>query len=305
MDLVKGLGYVALTVPEIDRSLDFYRRVAHLKVSERGSKKAFLTGGTNHHWLRLEETGASSIARIGFEVTDRAALDEVVNRLDSRGVPWKAANDLAGDRVTEAIRFTDPDGFEIELFTDMVSLPVPMDTFLNMNRVLHGVWLASDPTESCRFYSEVLGFKESDWIERAMVFMRAGNRYHHTIGIGRDTARLGRLDHFCILVDDLDDVMRARNVALRSGAKLRQDVVRHAASGSVSTYIIDPMNEIAVEFCTNHRQIDDQDYRARILPAQATTFDLWQQLPHDFVEPSELEQPAKGGEANWNRLHDG
>src|SRR5882762_2705317 len=48
MDLVKGLGYVALTVPEIDRSLDFYRRIAHLKVSERGKKKAFLTGGINH-----------------------------------------------------------------------------------------------------------------------------------------------------------------------------------------------------------------------------------------------------------------
>jgi 2,3-dihydroxy-p-cumate/2,3-dihydroxybenzoate 3,4-dioxygenase len=305
MDLVTGLGYVALTVPEIDRSLDFYRRIAHLKVSERGTKKAFLTGGINHHWLRLEETGGSSLSRLGFEVKDRAALDEIANRLDARGVPWKSVDDLAGDRVSDAIRFTDPDGFEIELFTDMVSLPVPMDTFLNMDRVLHSVWLAADPTGSGRFYSDVLGFKESDWIERAMVFMRAGNRYHHTIGIARDTARLGQLDHFCILVDDLDDVMRARNVALRSGAKLRQDVVRHAASGSMSTYIIDPMNDIAVEFCTNHRQIDDEGYRARILPAQATTLDLWQQLPEGYAEPSELEQPDKGAETNWNRLNDG
>ncbi|HVQ94928.1 MAG TPA: VOC family protein [Mycobacteriales bacterium] len=323
MDLVKGLGYVALTVGEIDRSLDFYRRVAHLKVSERGTKKAFLTGGVNHHWLRLEETGQPSLARLGFEVRDRAALDEIANRLDAHGIAWKPANDLAGDRVSDAIRFTDPDGFEIELFTDMVSLPVPMDTFLKMDRVLHSVWLTSDPTASGRFYGDVLGFKESDWIERAMVFMRAGNRYHHSIGIARDTNRLGQLDHFCILVDDMDDVMRARNVALRSGAKLRQDVVRHAASGSVSTYIIDPMNGVAVEFCTNHRQIDDAGYRARILPAQASTLDLWKHLPEDFVEPAEqpAERPApqpagqpapakeaapgKGTEANWNRLNDG
>ena len=284
MELVKGLGYVALTVPEIDRSLDFYRRVGHLKVSERGTKKAFLTGGTNHHWLRLEETGEPSLSRLGFEVRDRAALDEIANRLDGRGIPWKEANDLAGDRVSDAIRFTDPDGFQIELYTDMVSLPVPMDTFLKMDRVLHSVWLAADPTESAGFYGEVLGFKESDWIERAIVFMRAGNRYHHSIGIGRDTARLGQLDHFCIRVDYLFELMRARKVALRSGARLRQDVVRHAASGSTSTYIIDPMNNIAVEFCTNHRQIDDEGYRARILPAQPSTFDLWQQLPEDFVE---------------------
>jgi 2,3-dihydroxy-p-cumate/2,3-dihydroxybenzoate 3,4-dioxygenase len=311
MELVKGLGYVALNVPEIDRSLDFYRRIAHLKVSERGAKKAFLTGGFDHHWLRLEETGEPGLSRFGFEVASRAALDEIANRLDARDIPWKPANDLAGDRVSDAIRFTDPDGFEIELFTDMVSLPVRMDTFLKMDRVLHSVWLASDPTASGRFYGDVLGFRESDWIERSMVFMRAGNRYHHSIGIARDTARLGRMDHFCILVDDLDDVMRARNVALRSGAKLRQDVVRHAASGSMSTYIIDPMNDIAVEFCTNHRQIDDADHRARILPAQASTLDLWQHLPEDFAEPARQEQPAastEGGRAaeqNWNRLNDG
>jgi len=312
MELVKGLGYVALTVPEIDRSLDFYRRVAHLKVSERGAKKAFLTGGINHHWLRLEETGEPGLSRFGFEVTGRAALDEIANRLDARGIVWKPASDLAGDRVSDAIRFTDPDGFQIELFTDMVSLPVRMDTFLKMDRVLHSVWLASDPVESGRFYREVLGFKESDWIERAMVFMRAGNGYHHSVGIGRDNARLGRMDHFCILVDDLDDVMRARNVALRSGAKLRQDVVRHAASGSMSTYIIDPVNDICVEFCTNHRQIHDENYRARILPAQASTLDLWKHLPDYFAEQGEQPagreeqaRPAEDGETNWNRLNDG
>jgi catechol 2,3-dioxygenase-like lactoylglutathione lyase family enzyme len=176
--------------------------------------------------------------------------------------------------------------------------------------VLHSVWLTSDPVASGRFYREVLGFKESDWIERAMVFMRAGNGYHHSIGIARDTNRLGQMDHFCILVDDLDDVMRARNVALRSGAKLRQDVVRHAASGSMSTYIIDPMNDIAVEFCTNHRQIDDENYRARILPAQASTLDLWRHLPDDFVEPAQAEpvppgEAAEGEDVNWNRMNDG
>jgi 2,3-dihydroxy-p-cumate/2,3-dihydroxybenzoate 3,4-dioxygenase len=306
MELVKGLGYVALTVPEIDQSLDFYRRIAHLKVSERGARKAFLTGGVNHHWLRLEETGAPSLARLGFEVTDRAALDEIANRLDARGIPWKVANDLAGDRVTDAIRFTDPDGFEIELFTDMVSLPVPMDTFLKMDRVLHSVWLAENPSESGRFYREVLGFKESDWIERSMVFLRAGNKYHHSIGIGKDAERTGKLDHFCILVDDVDDVMRARNNALRSGAELRQDVVRHAASGSTSTYIIDPVNSICVEFCTNHKQIEDEGYRARILPALPSTFDLWQELPEYFVGPPEsAPAPPADGDETWNPLHDG
>jgi 2,3-dihydroxy-p-cumate/2,3-dihydroxybenzoate 3,4-dioxygenase len=290
MELVDGLGYVALAVPDLDDSLDFYRRIAHLKVSERGTKRAFLTAGTDHHWLRLDETGAPGLACMAFKLTGRAALDEVTNRLDARGIPWKEANDLAGDRTADAIRFRDPDGFEIELFTDMVTLPVPMDSFLNMKRVLHTVWRTASPVESGKFYGEVLGFKESDWIERVMVFMRAGNGYHHSIGISRTPEKSGTLDHFCILVDHLDDVMRARNVALKNGAKLRQELVRHAASGSVSTYITDPINNIAVEFCVGHRQIDDEGYRARILPASAVTMDIWQASPdEDRAGGGELE----------------
>jgi hypothetical protein len=65
------------------------------------------------------------------------------------------------------------------------------------------------------------------------------------------------------------------------------------------------MNNIAVEFCTNHRQIDDEGYRARILPALPSTFDLWQQLPEDFVEPASPESPAERSETDWDRLHDG
>ncbi len=173
-----------------------------------------------------------------------------------------------------------------------------------MDRVLHSVWLAEDPTESGRFYRDVLGFRESDWIQRSMVFLRAANKYHHTIGIGRDTARTGTLDHFCILVDDVDDVMTARNVALKSGAELRQDVVKHAASGSTSTYIIDPINSICVEFCTNHRQIEDEGYRPRILPAVPATFNLWEREPEYLIRAAEPEH-ATGNDEDWDPLQDG
>jgi 2,3-dihydroxy-p-cumate/2,3-dihydroxybenzoate 3,4-dioxygenase len=279
MELVDGLGYVSLTVPDLDLSLDFYRRVAHLKVSERGQKTAFLTGGDDHHWLRLDETGAAGLSRFSFQLTGREAMDEVTRRLDERQTPWKEVKDLVGDRLTDAIRFTDPGGYEVELFTDMVTLPVPVRPFLGMERVLHAVWSTPDMLESRAFYADVLGFKDSDFIEQRMVFMRAGNGYHHTIGISQSQPNAGRFDHFCILVNDLDDVLRARNVAQLSGATFREDLVRHAASGSVSTYIMDPINAIAVEFCFNHRQIDDEGYRARVLPAAPATFNLWNVAP--------------------------
>jgi len=50
--------------------------------------------------------------------------------------------------------------------------------------------------------------------------------------------------------------------------------------------------------------LEDEGYRARILPALPSTFDLWQELPEYFVGPPEPEPPADGDET-WNPLHDG
>lgn len=298
MELVDGLGYVALTVPDLESSIDFYQRIGHLKVTERGKKTAFLSGGSEHHWLRLDEGEAAGLTRIAFELTGRPALDEVVDRLDAIGLAWKAVDDLPGERVLDAIRFHDPDGFEIELFAGGVSLSSPVETFLNMDRFLHAVWLVANPVESAQFYRDVLGFKDSDWIERIAVFMRSANRYHHSAGILLGGPRAGRLDHFCILVDDLDDVMRARNVALSSGVELRQDLVRHAASGSVSTYLVDPVNDISVEFCAWHCTIDDEDYRPRTLQASPATLDLWKASPDGgVIVASYAEQPEAAEDA--------
>ena len=245
MELVDGLGYVALTVPDLERSVDFYQRIGHLRVTERGTKTAFLSGGSEHHWLRLDEGDAPGLTRIAFELTGRAAIDEVVDRLDAIGVAWKPVDDLPGERVVDAIRFRDPDGFEIELFVGPVSLPVRVGTFVNMDRFLHAVWLVSNPVESFQFYRDVLGFKDSDWIERIAVFMRSANRYHHSAGILLGGEKAGQLDHFCILVDDLDDVMRA--------AERRAEQWCRASSGSGAPRCVRLREHLFDGSCQRHR----------------------------------------------------
>ena len=64
MELVNGLGYVALTVPDLEASIDFYQPVGHLRITERGKKTAFLSGRSEHHWLRLDERDTSGLARL-------------------------------------------------------------------------------------------------------------------------------------------------------------------------------------------------------------------------------------------------
>jgi len=281
VDLVHRIGYVALGVPDLDRAVDFYRRFIHLDVSERGAGMAFLTGGTEHHWLRLHQADQAGVIRIGYQV-ERGALDEITNRLDEQGVAWHEAGGLQSDRLRKAIRFRDPDGIEVELFDDMVSLPLaPPVNAVQMTQLLHAVWLSNNPTATGDFWGRVLNFQASDYIEDMGVFMRCGNKYHHSMAALRTGQSPGRLDHFCILVPEIDDVLRARNIAMAGGVKLRQDVIRHAASGSISTYLIEPNAGICVEFCVDHGQITDPTYEPRTLLASPATADIWQPFNFD------------------------
>ncbi|WP_300403043.1 VOC family protein [Nocardioides sp.] len=276
---VERLGYVVMGVPDVAGSADFYRDVGHLTVHDSSAGTAFLGGGYDHHWLRLEQQDQRrGLLRVGFELGSDDALGDVTDRLDARGIAYEEFGDLDGDAIDRGVRFTDPDGLEIDVYTQMLSRGTkPGQNLVRMQEMLHAVWFSTDPVAAHDFYSGVLGFRASDWIKRNAVFMRSGNNYHHSMGIFRGSPeRAATMDHFCILVESIDDVMRARNIATSRGATLQKDVLRHAASGSISVYIADPAAGISFEFCTEH-DIVDADHRARILEATPISRDVWMQ----------------------------
>ncbi|MCX4817969.1 VOC family protein [Streptomyces sp. NBC_01239] len=274
---VQRLGYVVMAVPDVKESADFYSRIGQMTLHDSSRDTAFLGGGYEHHWLRLEQhTRRRGLVRVGFELAHTAELDVVADRLDAHGIPHHEIGDLKGDAIDRGLRFVDPDGVEVDVYTDMLSRGVKTpQSWVRMNAMLHAVWFSPDPVAAHDFYAQVLGFRASDWINRNAVFMRSRNNYHHSLGIFRSSQdRAATLDHFCILVESIDDVMRARNIALRNGAKLNKDVLRHAASGSISVYIADPVANMSFEYCVEH-DIVDADHRPRILESTPISRDVW------------------------------
>jgi 2,3-dihydroxy-p-cumate/2,3-dihydroxybenzoate 3,4-dioxygenase len=118
----------------------------------------------------------------------------------------------------------------------------------------------------------VLGFRRSDQIEDLVVFLRCANNYHHSIGLARGEP--GRLDHFCLLAEDIDTVVRFRNHARAHNVK-SEDLVKHTASGSVSVYLVEPALGTGIEICTGHDVITDDNYNGRLLKAGPLTADQW------------------------------
>jgi catechol 2,3-dioxygenase-like lactoylglutathione lyase family enzyme len=273
MALVQEFGYAAYGVSDLDAAVGFFREVCGLGVSERRDGVAFVTGDTRHAWLRLEERPTPGLIRLGFRATDDAAIAEVKSRLDQQQIPWTAGGAIKQDRVHNAIRFTAPQAIEVELYEEMVQLPVSPAPARGIERLLHAVvFVGGDVIAARDFWTRTLGFRRSDQIEDLVVFLRCGNRYHHSIGLAKGEP--GRLDHVCMLVDDVDTVVRFRNHARAAGVKT-EDLVRHTASGSISVYLQEPTLGLGVEYCHGHDVIADDDYNGRLLKAGPVTVDRW------------------------------
>lgn len=285
--LVEGLGYVALGTPDLDGSVAFFRDVCQLEVSEAREGAVFLRGDERHHWVRLEPAETPGIVRVGYQVTDRASKAEIVDRLDRRGIERRDGGNVREDRVAGAVRFTAIDGIEVELYDEMVQMPVPpRPTGVNLNTMLHAVFMVDDVDATREFWRDVLDFRRSDQIEDLAVFMRCGNRYHHSVGFLRGGGAAGKLDHFCILVDHIDDVMRMQNLARQAGIPMDHELVRHAASGSIGTYLNYELLGLGVEYCVGHGQLEDDD-AGRLLIASPSTVNLWNALPGPAVAGAE------------------
>src|SRR5436309_1210157 len=92
-----------------------------------------------------------------------------------------------------------------------------MQSPIHTRKVSHVLLNVSDLERSVKFYTEVLGFKESDRNARGMVFLRNGTD-HHTFGLCPGPAK-GELapsdqyltfNHMAFEVDSVDDLFKAR-----------------------------------------------------------------------------------------------
>ena len=126
---IKKLGHIVLQVRDIERSIRFYTEVLNFRVSDRQETGGtFLTAVGDHHTIGLfpsdgetAETPAEGAVRLhhfAFAVDSLDELFEVRSFLRERGVTilFEGRRRMGGHTSVE---FLDPDGYAVELYTDM------------------------------------------------------------------------------------------------------------------------------------------------------------------------------------------
>src|SRR5438105_15142704 len=119
---VIGSSHAVLDVTDLDTSRDFYETTVGLHVEDRDQNAVYLRGSEEHqhHSLVLRKAAVPACNRLGFKVGNDGDLDKAAAFLSENGLGYAFADQPFQGRT---LQFTDPFGFQIELYASMERRP--------------------------------------------------------------------------------------------------------------------------------------------------------------------------------------
>jgi 2,3-dihydroxybiphenyl 1,2-dioxygenase len=277
MSMVNSLGYFILEVSNIADWVDFATRQLGIEAVSR------VAGGydlrlDSYAWrIRLVEGDQDDIICVGWEVQDANALSAARDALVAADCDVVEASDqdLADRSVAGLIRFKDPEGLSCEIFYGPMLQPDRPPVSLAGTRFKtggqglgHVVLTSRNPQGRETFYTEVLGFRVSDYIDtefgpagiQRIRFLRCNSRHHSLAFIPLPIPK--RLQHFMIEVQEIDDVGFALDRMLKAERHISLTLGRHSNDDMLSFYVQSPSG-IDVEYGWGGLAVDDADWNVR------------------------------------------
>jgi catechol 2,3-dioxygenase-like lactoylglutathione lyase family enzyme len=271
---VTHLRYVALATPAFERSRAFFSEGWGLRdTGAAHAGRAFLqTQSSEAFQLALVAGPQRKIERIAFALAARAEVDDAARALERAGVRIVAAPhalDTPGGGY--GVRFLDPDNRCIELSADVApgsagfAGPVPQ-------KLAHVVVNTPDIDRTTAFYTELLGFRVSDWSEHVMAFLRC-NSEHHSIAF--NAAPHAAYNHTSWTMDSIDAMFRAQGRVRSFGSPLMWGTGRHGPGAQVFNYFVEPSGYV-VELIADGVEIPSEEtWQPQVWERKPEFMDLW------------------------------
>jgi len=278
----RRLGYVALNVSDVERSLAFYRDFVGLMPAGRALNGEHLMRCSERHHDVVLRQGEVGLRRVGWEMESARDLERIGAHMRSLDIPTHAVarDECTALGVRDAFRVTEPTtGTTFEYFHSFATAATPFEpTVAKIARLGHVVLFAADKAKSEQFFLDELNFRASDRIEGGVTFMRCfPNPLHHSFALG--AASENRLNHVNFMVTDMDDIgqalwrMKKQNVPIVFGPG------RHPPSGSVFLYFLEP-DGMTLEYSFGMEEFPERDARPpRLLPPGLKSIDYWGAVP--------------------------
>jgi 2,3-dihydroxybiphenyl 1,2-dioxygenase len=220
---LQALGYVGIRTRKLEDWHAYAGRFLGMQLTDQSRTTLAFRMDDRKQRVVIEQGETDAPAFYGWEVENAAALDALAAHLDKHGVKFaRGARALADERrVKDLIVFSDPIGNRVEVFhgAEIASDPFRPGRSISGFRtgalgMGHAVLTAERLDDVLPFYTDILGFKASDYILKpfAAYFFHVNPRHHSLAFI--DTGKNG-IHHLMVETCFLDDVGQAYDLALR------------------------------------------------------------------------------------------
>ncbi len=272
---IKTSTHVAISVPNVEETAEFYEKIVGLETTERIDGAVFLRCNRDHHCLAIYP-GKRALHHLGLEVASEEALGEARDTLAARGF-HPEPRDYPEPGHGSGLCYLDPDGNRVELYAGMQTLEEPLQPCeVRPIRFGHITMMTADLPRCVAFYTDVLGFRVSDAVGDSVVWMR-WNQQHH--GIAFLETGSAKVNHYAYDLADWGDVKKVCDHLWRNDIPIIYGPSRHGPGHNIFVYIPDPAGNV-VELTLEVDQIwDEESYQPLNWTNDPKTVDVWRGLP--------------------------
>jgi catechol 2,3-dioxygenase-like lactoylglutathione lyase family enzyme len=252
---VKRIGHATFETPDLERGIDYYTQTAGLALVAKENGRAYLATRLGDLVVQLEKGGEARCARISFQVAPETEFADIRRGLEAEDVRCQLRNDPSPG-IPKAWAFEDPKGTIVEVFA--TSTPAAANqpvAGIGPLKLGHLAFCVSDPKAFADFYTRVLGFRLSDWIEDWFVFLRCGPD-HHTVNFVR--GKTTKMHHMAFELKDWAQVQVACDFLGKKNIPIIWGPGRHGPGHNIYTYHRNPDDQIIEMFTELDKMLDEQ-----------------------------------------------
>jgi catechol 2,3-dioxygenase-like lactoylglutathione lyase family enzyme len=251
---VRRLGHASFSTPDLYRQVEYYADVLGLRILERDTERAYFATRTGLEAIALERGDAVALKRLSFQVAPGSDLAALARELSDLGITSERRSDISPG-IADALVFADIKGTLIELFADYAFADDDgVQAVITPLKLGHVAYRVSDVQQVTKFYTDVLGFRVSDWRDTTFSFLRC-NTDHHTVNFVVDP--VPQLHHIAFEVKDWPEIHRASDFLAKNNIRLVWGPARHIIGHNIAAYHRNSDNVRVELFCEMDQMKDE------------------------------------------------
>jgi catechol 2,3-dioxygenase-like lactoylglutathione lyase family enzyme len=254
---VKKIAHASYEMPDLEKQIEYYTEILGLSLIEREKDAVYLASTVDHHSVVLRKGSEAKCTRLGFQIGPDDDLGAFEKQVQALGVKTQRKNDTE-PTIAEMVTFEDPKGTVMEVFKrgEFAGQRWPTKGIVP-HKLGHVAFHVTDVKHVTKFYCDVLGFKESDWMADFFSFLRCGPD-HHTINLMETGSN--RHFHTAFELRDWGHMQTACDYLSVNGYKLLWGPGRHGIGHNLFAYHRSPAGFITETFAELDRMNEELGY---------------------------------------------